>query len=41
MKIFWILILTGWTAPVMYAVYLRKRLEIVLAMLEEERRRSR
>ncbi len=38
MKFFWLFVCTGWIVPTMYAMYLRKRLETVLLLLEEERR---
>jgi hypothetical protein len=38
MKLFWLLVCTGWIVPTFYAAYLRKRLETVLLLLEEERK---
>jgi hypothetical protein len=41
MKYFMVFALLSWVAPCTYAAYLRRRLDIALRMLDEERRINR
>ena len=41
MKYLWMIFVIATGAPILYATYLRRRLEVVMQMLEEERTRQR
>ena len=41
MKLFWIIVLLGWIVPVLYSIYLKRRLDVALAMLEDARMSNR